>query len=170
MPLFGPPNIEKLKQKGDVKELLKALNHKDPLIRLNAEKALNELATGDVEPIISAALYASNTDTHRWGMDALRKLGPAEMEPIITGLLFEYAFEAAEILGHLGIEAVGAFTARLEDENMEVRCAAAAALGELGDARATEALTTAPEDDDEFVRGAAAVALEGIGALEAEAE
>ena len=40
---FGPPNIEKLKEKRDVKGLIKALSHKEWNIRRDAAKALGEL-------------------------------------------------------------------------------------------------------------------------------
>ena len=40
MPLFGPPNIEKLKEKRDVEGLIKALRHKDAKIRCDAAEAL----------------------------------------------------------------------------------------------------------------------------------
>ncbi len=167
MPLFGPPNIEKLKEKGDVKGLLKALNHKDPLIRLNAETALNELATGDVQPIISAAL-ASNADTCRRGMDALRKLGTAGIEPIVSYVLQNEApMGRAELLGDLRdlrTEVEETLIAHLnDDEDLEVRAAAAVTLGELGDARAVQPLTAALEEDEVDVRVTAALALGQLG-------
>ena len=43
MPLFGPPNIEKMKEKGDIKGLIKALQHKNGPTTYQAAKALGEL-------------------------------------------------------------------------------------------------------------------------------
>lgn len=43
MPLFGPPNIEKLKERGDVDGLIRALGHKDWRTRREAAVALGEL-------------------------------------------------------------------------------------------------------------------------------
>ncbi len=41
MGLFGPPNVEKLKEKRDMNGLIKALSYeKDAYIRLKAAKAL----------------------------------------------------------------------------------------------------------------------------------
>jgi hypothetical protein len=170
MPLLGLPNIEKLKQKGDVKGLFKALNHKDPLIRLNAEKALNELATGDVEPIISAALYASNADTRRWGMEALRKRGTAGVTARLHDNDALVREEAAEVMGKLGdIQAVEPLISVLEDEDEEVsvRACAAQSLGERGDARALQPLIAAL-DDDEVVQAGAAYGLGELGDTEVE--
>ncbi len=50
----------------------------------------------------------------------------------------------------------------LEDEDSDVRAEAADALGEIGDARAVEALTQALEDEDAYVRYQAEKALEKI--------
>jgi len=42
MPLFGPPNIEKLKAKGNVKGLIKAINTDDAEVRSEAIRALGD--------------------------------------------------------------------------------------------------------------------------------
>jgi len=44
MSLFGPPNIEKLKAKGNVNGLIKALSHKECAIRCQAAEAWGRLA------------------------------------------------------------------------------------------------------------------------------
>ena len=56
MPLFGPPNVEKLKAKRDVKGLIKALGYQeDDEIRSRAAAALGEIGdTRAVEPLIAA--------------------------------------------------------------------------------------------------------------------
>jgi hypothetical protein len=50
----------------------------------------------------------------------------------------------------------------LRDDAMEVRRNAGAALGRIGDARATEGLKTALQDEDEWVREVVADALEKL--------
>ena len=53
MPLFGPPDVEKLKTRGDVKGLVKALDYKkDSKLRRDAAAALRSLdwQPGDDEP------------------------------------------------------------------------------------------------------------------------
>ena len=77
MPLFGPPNIEKLKEKRDVTGLLKALDHRDTATRLNAEHALNELGTEIAEPLARAALSAWTAKVRHAATEELRKLGKA---------------------------------------------------------------------------------------------
>ena len=56
MPLFGPPNIEKLRAKGNVKGLIKALGYqKDADVRRNAVEALGGIGNARiVEPLIVA--------------------------------------------------------------------------------------------------------------------
>ena len=50
MPLFGPPNVEKMKAKNDVQGLIKALSYqKDYSIQINAAKSLGEI--GDVRAV-----------------------------------------------------------------------------------------------------------------------
>lgn len=53
---FGPPNVEKLKAKGNVKGLIKALGYeKDATIRQAADEVLGEIGdTRAVEPLIAA--------------------------------------------------------------------------------------------------------------------
>ena len=56
MPLFGSPNIEKLKSKRDVKGLIKALGYlKNANIRFKAAQYLGNIADPRaVEPLIAA--------------------------------------------------------------------------------------------------------------------
>jgi HEAT repeat protein len=63
MPLFGPPDIEKLKTKQDINGLIKALSYrKDYLIRINAARALGKI--GDERAIESLAQELKNEDPH----------------------------------------------------------------------------------------------------------
>jgi hypothetical protein len=43
MPLFGPPDIEKLREKHDTKALIKALKYRDTQVRCDAAEALAQL-------------------------------------------------------------------------------------------------------------------------------
>jgi len=54
--LFGPPNVEKLKAKSDVKGLIKALGYeKDSRVRRDAAGALGKIGDARaVEPLIAA--------------------------------------------------------------------------------------------------------------------
>ncbi|MGB9872500.1 MAG: HEAT repeat domain-containing protein, partial [Anaerolineae bacterium] len=74
--LFGPPNIEKMKARGDVKGLIKALGYeKDWEIRRDAARALGELKDARaVEPLI-AALKDKDSDVREAAAEALDRLG-----------------------------------------------------------------------------------------------
>jgi HEAT repeat protein len=168
MPLFGPPNIEKLKEKVDVEGLLKALGHKDHIVRLKAENALNELGTAAVRPLIKkGVLHYGNENVRNAAVEALRKLGEAGVETIIALLEDQdwwVRYGAAEALGELkDARAVEPLIAALEDKEWSVRSDAAGALGELKDARAVEPLITALVDKNPMVRVQAAGALVKLG-------
>ena len=63
MPLFGPPNVDKLKAKRDVKGLSRALSYqKDDEVRRRAAKALGEIGDAQaVEPLTAALIGASSS-------------------------------------------------------------------------------------------------------------
>jgi hypothetical protein len=170
MPLFGPPNIDKLKQDHDVQGLVKAAGHKDQIVRLNAENALREclqeLGTAAAGPLIHAAICNANVHA----MDALRTLGTAAVIACLHDDDRLVREEAAEVLGKLGdIQAVEPLISVLEDEDEEVsaRARAAQSLGELGVARAVQPLIAAP-DDDEVVQAGATYGLGELGDTEVE--
>lgn len=84
--LFGPPNIEKLKEKGDVEGLIKALRHDDGVVRLRAQSALADLGDMVVEPLI-AALEDKESSVRGGAAGALGDLRDARaVEPLIAAL------------------------------------------------------------------------------------
>ncbi len=174
MPLLSPPNIEKEKQKGDVRGLLKAIGHRDAYIRLSAENALDELGTAVAGALAVVALSDRNAETRREATERLRKLGTAGVEAIIIDAIQEqrHPIEAVVLLDGLvellEIEVVEALMTLLEDEDVWVRWWAVSALGEMEDALAVGAVIAALKDDDETVREAAADALGLVGGLEVE--
>ena len=66
MPIFGPPNVDKLKARRNVKGLIKAMNAKDPDVRAAASKALKELVG-----TLLGDLYARNSSARRAAAMAL---------------------------------------------------------------------------------------------------
>src|SRR5450759_2332909 len=93
MPLFGPPNVEKLKAKRDVKGLIKALGYqKDPAVRRAAAEALGQIGDARaVEPLI-AALKDESWGVRRAAAEALGQIGDARAaEPLIAALKDPYA-------------------------------------------------------------------------------
>jgi len=138
MPLFGPPNVQKLEAKGNVKGLIKALRYeKSPFIRHDAVEALGKI--GD----------------HR------------AVEPLITVLKDKSFFgrkAAAIALGEIGdSRAVDPLIGALKDKNEDVRAATAQALGSIGDERALAALQCALNDESEKASLAALNALVKFG-------
>lgn len=57
MPLFGPPNIEKLKASGNIRGLVHALGDKDPEIREKAELALGEIGASTLQELEAAIIH-----------------------------------------------------------------------------------------------------------------
>jgi hypothetical protein len=107
MPLFGPPNAEKLAAKRDVKGLIQALGYqKDWCVRRDAARALGQIGDSRaVEPLIAA-------------------LNDADSNPRTA---------AAQALGTIGdVHAVEPLRAVLYDQNERVRQAAAWSLDKLG--------------------------------------
>ena len=141
MSLFGPPDVEKLESKRDVKGLIGALGYqKDPYgdLRRAAAEALGEI--GDpraVEPLIGSL---KDDRVHLAAIKALDKINDRRaVEPLI-GMLKSRGREASEAaamtLGHLGDpRAIEPLVAALGNGP-----AAAEALIQIGDARAVDPL------------------------------
>jgi HEAT repeat protein len=138
MGLFGPPDVAKLKARGDVPGLIKALaDDKDFQRRRAATSALGELADRRAVDALGAALKDPDEYVRPHAARALGKIGdPRAVEP-------------------LGVA--------LKDPSVDVRVAAAKGLGEIGDSSAIPALLTALNDPSIGVRAAAARSLAGIG-------
>jgi len=102
MPLFGPPNVQKLKEKHNIEGLLKALGYeKNRDVREAAAKALGEIGDAQaVEPLIATL---KNAEMSYEGKDlvcsiaeALGKIGDARaVEPLIAVLKND------EVAGHV---------------------------------------------------------------------
>jgi HEAT repeat protein len=189
MPLFGPPNVEKLKAQGNVKGLVKALGYKkNANVRQAALLALVDLGCSrdavlalqkmrDVwvaEPLVDALLDIRTADlkvkseyTRAAAIDTLAQLkDPRAVKPLIAVLRRDKKYNlraaAARALGRIGdVQALDPLIASLEDRNPNVHPAVAEALGEIGDARAVEALADAL--GSRFASEAAARALARIG-------
>ncbi len=75
MSLFGPPNVEKMKAKGDIKGLVKALTYeKDQTICQQAANALASIGMPAVEPLV-AALQDKDQKLREAAVQVLDKLG-----------------------------------------------------------------------------------------------
>ena len=165
MPLFGPPDVCKLRNKRDVKGLINALRYqKDSYVRGAAAEALGEIGDARaVRPLIAAL---KDRDVHGWVINALGLIGDARaVKPLIAEIDGDGRENVATALGKIGAPAVESLLAVLQDSRKEVRQAASRALGEIGDVRAVEPLIAllCDEDEDEKLRKSATAALGKIG-------
>ncbi len=119
----------------NVEGLIELLKHENPIVRMEATKALGEL--GDervIEPLIQS--WGDTSVVYRRAEKALKAIGEPAVQPIIEAL---------------------------KDENKDVRSGAAIMLADMCEKRAVEPLIEALKDEVEDVRGHAAYALSRIG-------
>ncbi len=168
MSLFGPPDVDKLKAKGDIKGLIKALGYqRDWQVRVSAARALGEIGDARAVEALIGALGEQHADMRKAAAEALGKIGDARaVEPLVAALKDEQKdvrLAATEALRTIGAPAVEPLTAALKARKKNERLVAIAVLGKIGDARAVEPLAGALKDRAWSVRRAAAEALGGIG-------
>jgi HEAT repeat protein len=143
-PLFGPPNIAQMKERGDLKGLIKAVNHERSEIQIAAIDALGEIGG---EQAVSALLRVLNGNGVKayshFGLKvaAAHSLGQVDNNPVI----------------------IDALITALQDDNENVRKASALALGNIGDTDGVEPLITLLADEHYAARESAAIALGMIG-------
>ena len=66
MSLFGPPDVDKLKAKGDIKGLIKALGYqRDWQVRVSAARALGEIGDARAVEALIGALGEQHADHSR---------------------------------------------------------------------------------------------------------
>jgi HEAT repeat protein len=143
MGLFGPPNVEKLAAKRDLKGLAKALMDDDPEVREKAGRALEKIDDSDAVPLI------------------VDRVNGEQDEAVIAG--------AARVLHAMGDRAVPVLAACLGDEKelLDKRSVCGAMLGRMGEKQGLVPLLEASHETDPAPRGIAALSLGLIGDLEA---
>ena len=171
MPLFGPPNITKMRERGDIKGLIQALNH--PQVGEAAVAALVQIGGAQVAEQVIARLIAivdkGEPDEYAEpGRDVLEKIGAPAVDPLIACLKHPHQgvpARAATMLGRIGDpRAVEPLSAMLKERSGTHSAAAAAgALGKIGDPRAIAPLVAALGDMSSETRAEAAGALGQIG-------
>jgi len=151
MGFFGAPNIEKLKAKGNVKGLIKALDYKkDANVRKAAAGALGQIGNEQaVEPLIGTL-----KDENRQVQEAaVKSLGRINNERVITPLLEAYKNE------YLRKFAIKGLITSLEHGKTSVRRAVTMALGRIKEVWAMQLLINALKDSSNEMRYTAAEAL-----------
>jgi len=129
---LGKPNIKKLAEAGNIKELINALSHQEPDIRTQAIEALGT-------------------------MKQVEAIGP--LIKLFGDKNWNIRMKAADALGKIGKPAVDMLLIAINNEDSDFRQNACQALGEIKDNRAVESLINALQDDDSLVRRVAADAL-----------
>lgn len=177
MPLFGPPDIDKLLAKGDVKGLVKALSHEWPQKRHEAAVALGQLGSaGTVESLASRMEgIAPGAARALRGADstAARAVASHAIDLLIAALRdpSDHVQQGAVwALGRLGdARAIPHLIAGLSDSLWMIRERAAEGLGNLRDPSAVVPLVGALADAESEVRRAAEDALVKLGAASVDA-
>jgi HEAT repeat protein len=92
--LFGPPNVENLKAKGDVQGLIKALGYeKDESVRRKAAQALKGLGWWRVFEPLTGALKSKNKYVRQGAARVLGQIGDVQaVEPLVATLEDIYAY------------------------------------------------------------------------------
>ena len=150
MGLFSP-NVKKLRAKGDVRGLIKALRYKEAEVRKDAAEALGEIRDKKAsEDLFHIARGADLGDF------APGEVGEEEIEALIEALKDEdprIRKIVAETLGRIGDKkAVEPLIEALKDEDPEVRKFVAFQLAWVKDKKAVEPLIEALKDKDPEVR------------------
>ncbi|MBN1264817.1 MAG: HEAT repeat domain-containing protein [Anaerolineales bacterium] len=179
MALFGPPNIDKLKTRGDVEGLIKALDYKkesraDSKVRASAARALGELkAEQAVEHLIKALDEYWLKDSVQ---EALANIGtPAvgQLNALLKHKDFTRKKIAATVLCDLQDKrSYPHFLALLDDYSWELKEIAIQALGKYGDPAAIDPILTVVADPEiklgsrNRIEDAAEFALSKLGAAD----
>lgn len=173
MGLFGPPNVEKLKARHDVKGLVRALRYYDwkdvwgcPAGR--ALDALVDIGAPAVEPLCKA-LRNKDENVRRLAAEALGRLGDKRaVLPLCAALEGSTRHAAARALGRIGDpRAVEPLCQVLRETAWTFDNTAAQALAEIGDRRAVEPLCLALQDTSMQGREGIAEALGRLGDVQA---
>jgi len=145
MALFGPPNVEKLKSKKDIKGLIKAMQYdKNISIPFSARRALIDLADpASFPPLMDLLNQNLDPDLRSNVIDCLGGLKVAEVVPYFISILEE--LDISTMHGHV-IDA----------------------LGDIGDPRAIDILAKIYIDRDKYYTEKAMNALKAIGGQKAE--
>jgi FOG: HEAT repeat len=131
------PDIERLRETGDIQALITLLGHWNPTVQWNAAEALGKMGK-KTTPFLISALENRNVDIRLGAIEAMGDIRDSSaVRPLIDRLDIE--------------------------ESEEVRWATVLTLGQIGDPESTEALVEGLSDPSKYVRYGAAVSLEKIG-------
>lgn len=113
-------------------------------------------------PALVISLQSPNCDVRQCAAGVLEQLGWQPPTDIDYGY-FAYASQRWDVLVVIGLPALYAIEAALQDESFYIRTSAALALGEMAHPDTLPLLETAVQDENPYVRNAAARALGRLG-------
>jgi len=150
-------------------QLVKALDHYDPVIRTAAARVLGRLKVTSAGDALIKAINDSSSDVRYASMRALGEIHEERAVQALSEQLAFYkrgagAYAALDGLAGIGhASSVPLFTEHLTDKDPFLRCAAAEGLGRAGAKTAISALEVGANDSSEMVRAAIAFALQKLG-------
>jgi HEAT repeat protein len=148
-----------VRQGSEFEALAARLGHEAASERRAAARALGRGGDRRAVPLLLGALGDPQPGVRRAAMGALEQLGEGLLVMVIRDI---WRGSAEVVMLASDGRLVGPLLAALRAPDAGVRCAAAAALGHLGDARATPELSRSLEDPVAPVRIAAACALGAV--------
>lgn len=180
--LFSPPNVDKMKAKGDIKGLIKALGYnKDTHVCQSACSALVEIGTAAVELLI-IALEDKNSDVRLLAVKALSQIDDTRaIKPLIAilddmdnNVRLEALRSLIQLVGKMkgdkDVKGLMEILGYKPQRGAEVLKQAAMALGEIRDPKSVKMLSSILNykshwsgEDERGVRACAARALGEIG-------
>jgi HEAT repeat protein len=176
----SPKALARLRTKG-VETLMQLTNHDDEKIREVSISLLGELGAADSVELLAGALYDQKQQVRMRAIRALGKVASSKVAvsralSILTQAVEKekenrYSFGLNETLQELvltiaslnNVESRNTVEKLAQDPNVDVRCAAAHALGQSHWPNSSHILLELLEDNDEQARGAAATALGKLG-------
>jgi len=146
MALFGPPDVEKLKTKKNVKGLIKALNfYEDKEIRKKAACALGSIKDRRaIDPLISSALYDKEKIVRKNDVDALWAIGREKTIALLIKKLqntTDSIYEIASTLSETGSKHVAKSLAKMIPETSSL-------INRSGIIKALDKLNWQPKKDE----------------------
>ena len=165
MRLSSKPDIKRLKARGDLEGLIRALGYAaDRTVRADATQALVETGSPAIRPLIDALEDASVRDA---AADTLAAIGVLAVEPLIAVLGHRNSgvrMASAKALAAIGMLAVEPLVVALRSKNSVVRMSVIGALAQIGTLVLEPLIKTlGAENEQGYVRVAVAEALGQLG-------
>jgi len=169
-PRVGKNAVRALSRLGNraVAELIRAFRHDDPRIRADAVRIFTSMKPPPVAILVRALGLRGSKDIRENAALTLSRIQPPPVDALVESLAHDDSYlrkNAASLLGLMEAEAAIAPLSKLltQDPSIDVRCAAATALGRMGADAAVPGLVDALAVRDEDIQFSAISALGRIG-------